>query len=531
MKREARAVRIALALGIAAAPFAVGRAGALPPGEDGVRLRRAAIALDELRIEQAAGEIEALATSYPDDPDVRFERALLRFHRGDYVGAAREAGASVVLADGLRRAEERIELQRLMWATREATRGFVEQRSADGRYVVRHAPGPDRILVEYAFEVLRAAEAALERELGVRVPGPIRVEIHPSAAALSEVSSLSVEQIERTGTIALCKWDRIMITSPRALVRGYGWADTLGHELVHLVISRASRDRAPVWMQEGVARLLERTWRGEEPSVRLDRASQWLLRRALDRDRLLPFERLHPSVAMLPSAEDAALAFAQVSTFVERFYRARGSAGLRSLVERVAQGMDARDAFAEVAGERWEALEQGWRGELERLLRPEGEAPPLRRLRFRRPEGEVDETEDVAIEAARRHVRLGDLLWSRSRARAASEEYGRAWALAEGDPIVGSRLARAALAGGRPERAIEVLEPLLRLWPDHEPIWSVLASARLARGEMELAREAAREAIRLNPFDPQPHCDLAQVASDEAERAREQTLCRDLRIE
>jgi thioredoxin-like negative regulator of GroEL len=524
-----RAIVLAIAAASTMAPAGGGIARALPPGADGERLRRAAIAIDELRLEDAAPELEALAAVHPGDPDVRFERALLRFHRGDYPGAARDASASVVLADGIRSAEDRIDLQRLIWATREATRGYVEQQSADGRYVIRHAPGPDRILADYAIEVLRDADAVLAREIGARVPGPIRVEIYPSAAVLAQVSSLTVEEIERTGTIALCKWDRLMITSPRALVRGYAWADTLSHELVHLVLARATRDRAPVWMQEGIARFFERTWRGRDPEVRLDPASAWLLRRALDENRLLPFERLHPSIAMLPSAEDAALAFAQVSTFVERFYRTHGSAGLRAVIERVARGMDAREAFAAVAGESWEALERAWRDDLARRPQAAGRAPALPRLRFRPGGGEVDETDEVAVETARRHMRIGDLLWARARARAASEEYGRAWALAEGDPIVGSRLARAALAGGNPERAIAVLEPLVRRWPDHEPLWSVLASAHVARGQNALAREAAREAIRLNPFDPQPHCDLAQVSEAEGERAREQALCRDLR--
>src|SRR5690606_1343882 len=131
---------------------------------------------------------------------------------------------------------------------------------------------------------------------------------------------------------------------------------------------------------------------------------------------------------------------------------------------------------------------------------------------FRHGEAEPDDTDEVRVETARRHVRIGDLLWSRQRPLAAASEYERAWASAEGDPIVGSRLARAALAGGAPDRAIAVLEPLTARWPDHEPLWSVLGSARLARGEHEAARTASIEAIRLNPFDPQPHCDLAQVA-------------------
>lgn len=531
--RRTSSAILAAALGLGHALALPASARAIPEGEDAMRLRRAASALDEMRIEDAAPELDALAAAHPDDPDVRWERASLRFVRGDYAGAARDGAASVVGATALRSSEERVEIFRMMWATREVTRHYVERRSADGRYVVRHAPGPDRVLAAYALETMQAADEAMQRELGVRVPGPVRVEIYPTAATLAQVSSLTVEEIERTGTIALCKWDRLMITSPRALVRGYPWADTLGHELVHLVLSRASRDRAPVWMQEGFARFLERTWRGGEPAVRLDPGSDFLLRRAVREGTLLPFDRLHPSIAMLPSAEDAALAFAQVSTFVERFRRLHGREGLRAVVERVAAGTDAREAFAEVAGEPWDALERGWQEDLRARPDPdaaEGGRPELARLRFRHGQTEPDEAEEVRIEGARRHVRIGDLLWSRGRAGGAAAEYDRAWERAEGDPIVGSRLARASLAAGRAERAIAVLEPLGERWPDHAPLWSVLGSARLARGDREGARAASLEAIRLNPFDPQPHCDLAQVAEDEDERARENELCRDLRI-
>ncbi len=524
-----RAVLLSIAMGwlAASAPLA----HALPPGEDGARLRRAAMLLDELRIEESGSEIDALMDAYPRDADVRFERAMLRFIRGDYSGATLDGAAAVVLANSIRSRQERVEVYRLMWATRELTQNYVEQRSSDGRYIVRFAPGPDRILASYTIDIVAAADRALERELGVRVPGPIRIEIHPTPANLAQVSSLTVEEIERTGTIALCKWDRLMITSPRALVRGYPWADTLGHEFVHLVLSHASRDRAPVWMQEGFARLLERSWRGIEPTVRLDPASDFLLGQAVRNRALLPFDRLHPSIAMLPSAEDAALAFAQVSTFVERFRRLHGSRGLRDVVARVANGIDARDAFSEVANESWDAIEDGWRHDLALRQMPGGNRPELERLRFRHGESEPDDADEVRIESARRHVRLGDLLWARQRPLAAAREYTRAWESADGDPIVGSRLARASLAGGDAARAIEVLRPLLERWPDHAPLWSVLGSAHLNRGEREAAIEASREALFLNPFDPQPHCDLAQASSNEEEQAREHGLCRDLSAE
>lgn len=524
--RSSSPARLGLALGAIlvaqlAAPCA---ARALPRGADGRALIEAANAVSELRLEDAT-LLDELATRHPNDPDVHFERAMWRFAKGDYAGAVQDATLGIRPDAELRSLAERLELYRILVATQEATRGFLEVRSADGRYIVRHAPGPDRVLADYALEALEAADRALESELGYRVPGPVRLEIYPTAATLALVSSLTVEEIETTGTIALCKWDRLMITSPRALVRGYPWVDTIGHEFVHLVLSRAAHDRAPVWMQEGFARFLERRWRGGAPSVLLDSPSNALLSAAVREHRLLPFDRLHPSIAMLPSAEEAALAFAQVSTFVERFYRDHGPAALRDVIARVSAGVDARDAFAAASGETWDALENQWKLGLARRQPAEGEAE-VRPLVFRHDGQEHDDTREVRVDEARRFVRLGDLLWSRQRPLGASVEYGKAWDRANGDPIVASRLARSALAGGRAERAIEVLEPLVETIRDHEPLWAVLASARLSRGDLDAAETAALEAIRLNPFDPQPHCDLAQAASQY--RERESRICREL---
>lgn len=503
------------------APFG---AMALPPNaRDAEALRQVAQALNELRVEEAARLLTPLARAYPDDSDVRFERAMVRFYQGDYGGAVSDleaAGASGRLRDS----GDRAELGALIEATHRATEHFLTARSPDGRYVVRHAPGPDAVLVPYAIEAMEAADRELREELGVQVPGPLRLEIYPTASSLAQVSTLTVEEIGRTGTIALCKWDRIMVTSPRALVRGYPWMDTIGHELVHLFLSRASRDRAPVWMQEGIAKFLERRWRGEPGAAHLDPASEALLQGAVRSGALLPFDRLHPSIARLDSQEEAALAFAQVATFVEVFYREHGPEGLRGAVARVADGSDAREAMGTVAGGSFDALERRWRRALRERPAPT-DAPALLPLRLRRGHGEADDSDEVEQEQARRHLRLGDLLWDRERPRAASIEYGRAHAIAPDDPIIASRHARAALAGGRPEAAVEALASFRERYPDHEPTWAVSGAAWLALGDLPNARSALREAIRLNPFDPQPHCDLVQVLEDGPERTREREAC------
>lgn len=480
-------------------------------------------ALNELRVEEAERTVSALLSRRPRDPEVLRLAALVRFHRGDYEHAVGRLEASLA-ARAAGEGDDRAFLLDLMRSTRDATTTFVASRSEDGRFVVLHAPGRDEALVPYALEAMRRADEALATELGVRVPGPVRLELFATAAELARVSTLTEDAIARTGTIALCKWDKLMVTSPRALLRGYPWMDTIAHEYVHLVLSRASRDKAPVWLQEGVAKFLERRWR--EPTARphLGPAMEGILHRAAREDRLIPFERIHPSIALLPSQEDAALAFAQVATFVARFYADHGAAGLRAAVARIADGTDARRALAEVSGKPFEQLERTWRDTLRAASVPR-DAPPLLPRRLRGGEAdEVAETSDVT-EAARRSLRLGDLLWARRRFGAATHEYARAHEQAPDDPIVASRLARAALEAGDAERAVRVLEPLATRYPEHAPTQAILARGRRMRGDAEGAREAAIAALRLNPFDPMPHCDLALVERSEVARSLEADQC------
>ena len=55
------------------------------------------------------------------------------------------------------------------------------------------------------------------------------------------MSPLTEDEIETTGTIALSKYNKLMVVSPRATLFGYPWMDTLAHEYTHLVVSRGSR--------------------------------------------------------------------------------------------------------------------------------------------------------------------------------------------------------------------------------------------------------------------------------------------------
>jgi tetratricopeptide (TPR) repeat protein len=260
------------------------------------------------------------------------------------------------------------------------------------------------------------------------------------------------------------------------------------------------------------------------PKAQLDPSAQALLDHASEKNELLSFERLHPSIAKLPSQKDAALAFAQTATFVETFYEKHGASALRQAIEEMAEGTDARDALAKVSGTSWSSLQGEWKASLQKRPEPPSNPPRVLEMRFRKGKN-ADESLDVEKKRARRFLRLGDLLWDRGRAGAAKVEYGKAHEAAPDDPIVSARLGRAALKAGDAKEAIQAVRSMAERHPDHAPTRSLMSAAYLAQGNMTAARKQGREAIRLNPFDPRPHCVLAAAGSDEEERRRETRIC------
>lgn len=516
---SARALACALLLALHAAGAA--RADQAPAPTTDQLIDRAIDELVALRIDDAERTLAAIEPAAAQRADALFTRAQLAFYRGEYRQAVElsiQANAGATQRE--RRAWE--DVSKLMLASRDVTADYARRASSDGRYVVLYPKGKDEVLADDAIEVLSAADRALAGVFGVQIPGPIRLEIYPSPETLAEVSPLTVEQIRTTGTVALSKWNRLMITSPKALVRGYPWADTITHELVHLWVSRLTAERAPVWLQEGTAKLLERAWRSEDGGLTLDAGSRALLHDAKRDNKLLTFDQMHPSIAMLPSEDDAILAFAEVATFMDAYVRRYGKGALRSGLEAIAGGEDARTALAKAAGQEFRTIESEWRAGIQ--VDAPAEARPLK-TRFKAGEDRDDESDEVVETTARKHMRIGDLLWDRGRPGAASKEYEKAHRADTLDPIVAARWGRAALAAGNPKGAVEALTPQKALYPTHAPTHAVLGAAYLELGQKAEAARALREAVWLNPFDPAPQCGLAEAASDPNEAARARKAC------
>src|SRR5690625_2109561 len=269
----------------------------------------------------AKKHVEALRKNYPENPSVLFVGGKLDFHLGNYPEAIEQLqmARQSIPSQAMQAVDQLLDL---VQSTQEVVRNYQTTTSSDGHFEIRHE-ARDAFLVPYIAQTLEDAYYAVGFALGYWPPGPIRVEIYPKAHLLSRVSSLPEEAVKTTSTIGLCKYNKLMVTSPRGTLRGYRWRDTLAHEYVHLVISQKTHNRVPIWLHEGIAKHTENRWRSQEaPSLEPGRED--LLARRIEADRLVSLEEMSPSIALLPSQEDATVAYAEVFTVVEYLVMQRG---------------------------------------------------------------------------------------------------------------------------------------------------------------------------------------------------------------
>lgn len=474
---------------------------------------RAARMIRDWRYDEARALVRKLEADAPDLPEVRYLGAELAFIEGAY-------DRVLTLLEGIddKAAAGNVgELRRLAASTMAVTRDFVSRPSSGGHFVIWYAPGKDEVIAELAGDVLEAAYRVLGEDLGYRASEPIRVEILGRPADLAQLSPLTESEIETTGTIALCKYGKLMVVSPRATVFGYPWMDTLVHEYVHYVVSRLSHDAVPVWLHEGLARFQQSRWR-QAPDGSLSAMDTHLLATALKQRRLISFDDMHPSMAKLPSQQAAALAFAEVFTMITYVHEQAGYDGIRRIIELQRQGKSARRAVGEVLGRSWAQVERDWKTYLRRRnLKPQkalASRATAPRIRFDKG-GEHDENvgvDQVASDRAQKHARLGGMLRSRGMSAAAAVEYEKALAAAgPGDPFVAAKLSRTYLELGKHEQAIALARPLHEADENDAASAVTLGLAYLASGAMDQARAAFEVALRVSPFDPTVRCSLAEL--------------------
>ncbi|MBW2702998.1 MAG: hypothetical protein JRF33_19420 [Deltaproteobacteria bacterium] len=444
--------------------------------------------VEELLADWQLVQAGSLLQKQPDSPATWWVEAWVEFHKGDHPKARQLADRAVEAMGPAPQTKQRLELIRAM---DRITTGFVQYRSPDGRVVIQYAPGVDEVVLPYVEDAVRRTLKVVGRDLGHEVEHPVLVQLLPNAEALASATGLSAEEIATSGTIAVCKYNRLMIISPRATLRGFGYLDTASHELVHLIISEKTHNRTPIWIHEALAKYEESRWRSDEPDHRTGlhplRATR--LRRAVTEDRLVSFEQMHPSMALLPSAEAAELAFSEVYTVTEFLLARKGYEGIRALLEGLAQKRPGVELVGELDNLRTRKA-MGGKSEGERRL------SAMRRVDLRD------------------HFHLGQLLRARGRTRASVVEYQKAQQKAGSKHVasfvIQDKLGLALLALGHDEGARQAFSASLLVQPDG-------LEAHLHLGQLQISENPAaaylnlRQALRINPLDPRVHVAMMRL--------------------
>ncbi len=438
--------------------------------------------LDLERAQKLASGVEA------QTPQFLLERGRLLVYLGDCVGA------SAVLANpAVTESKEGASLAEIAKRCARATAaGFVVEDKARGIWL-RLQDDADRVFAPFVFEVAARARDRIGAELGADLPRPLRIDMVRDLFSLSAVTGLPLEAAETTGTLAVARFGRIIILSPQATRSGYHWEDTLAHEITHLLVTRATRDRAPLWLQEGVAKREENRWREERPFDPKDWAEETAAR-ALRRGRQIGIDKLGPSIAMLPTPEAASTAYAEVQSFVSFFVREQGDAALRLLFADL-KGLgqdDPSSALRSVTGYDLEQWNLRWQRHL--LASSFGTGAAV----LGAPSRAHLDARDLA-----RRARVGDLLFeagfgSEAALTLAPGEPG-------GEPGYRFRVGRAEFARAEPEQAAKRLGVETEIDGIYGP-WFSLRGRVLEKTDLQAAERAFELGLASDPLTEEVAC-------------------------
>jgi tetratricopeptide (TPR) repeat protein len=471
----------------ALAIFSQGGASAALPLDHAVRAHELIEGLD---LDEARNELSQASV---DDLDAAIEKARLAIYEEDCDGAV-----AILKRPELAASDEGRTLNEIAQGCARVTAATVVEKDAARNLEVRFQDEADRALMPMLADTVVKARDALTRDLGVTWPTPTRVVVVRDLLSLSAMTGLPYESATTTGTVAVAKWGRVTLLTPRASHHGFVWRDTMAHELTHLAVTRATNDRAPLWLQEGVAKREEIRWR--DPGPFDNRPSpESIVVRGMEMKIDVPLDKLGPSIAMLPTADQAMVAFAEVTSFVRFFADHAPPDGLPHLLTAIrdkkrGDEKEVDDALREVSQadlKQWDAKWRAWiaSSHHDALSAVVGlsAAPPNAR--------------DV-----RERMRLAELLDARGHAAEALKELDKAPDPPAEDPSFSALRASVLHHVGRDKDAEPLVSDPKKPYGSYGPWWAIRGQLAVARGDQATADASFAEAVATDPFDIDAAC-------------------------
>ncbi len=312
---------------------------------------------------------------------------------------------------------------------------------------------------------------------------------------LSAVSQVPINQLESSGTAAVTLFGTVFVLSPSFFEHGCLWLRILGHEMVHWYVHPLWMGRAPTFLEEGLAMLLEDVGLGE--GIRgLESMERALLQLAHERNLLATQEDLLKPFWHFQSGLTARVAFLQSMLLVREVVRQLDGDPVATLVDSIADSEDWQKTLKELTRWSWKRLwsraRSRWRGESSR--------EELTAFLFWDAREYLSDRQTKQIDEGRETVLLGDFLWGQSQNSAALRVYFRLPQVLQESPDVAWRIGRLLLELERVSEATERLDRALVLHPHDARLMYVAALCAEALQEREEARKLAEGSWLVYPF-------------------------------
>jgi len=444
-----------------------------------------------------------------------FLLAKVYFYQGDYFKAKEKLGQVLERQPQDKNLQEIYQFYSEIY---EKNKDFQEFESEHFR--LRLKP-EDEILKDYALEGLEKIHQKLGKEFNYYPEEKILVEIHSTKDSFLVSSTLSEKEVDASGAIGICKFNRLMIVSPRLLAYGYRWLDSLSHEYVHYLVNHLTLYHCPLWLHEGIAKYFDRKWLDKELSYLLP-SYEHLLVNAYKENKLISFARMSPSLVKLSSQEEVSLAFAEVVNAVDYLIRNYSEEKLLGLLNELRATENEDLAFHMVYGLNQERIEKNWQDSLKETEMRTYPGVSIEKIEFSLAD-EIDEFVGVDL---RGHIRLGDKFRLRGKYEAALSQYEEALKKEPHNPLILNKIAKVYLSLNKKEEAEKKLLNAIETNPNYGASYFHLANLYLSEKKYKEAEENYQEYLQINPFDPYLHKNLGflYLESNETLKAKKEFL-------
>ncbi|MCD6413622.1 MAG: hypothetical protein J7L54_05715 [Elusimicrobia bacterium] len=417
---------------------------------------------------------DLLKTSRLPESEKKFLDGIILFYEGKYPAALERISVSSFKTD--------FDWRGYLRKMTEISRGFSEKKIAG--FIVRFYPH-DRIMIPWLKDVLPKINSRMEKIFGVK-PSSVVLEIYPDKEKFLAASLLTEEELDRSGTVAISKFNRLMILSPRILPYGYNWRDTVAHEYIHYIIGHKTALNIPLYLNEGIARTCESLWRNSR--VELSEVSKSLLAKGREKG-FVPFEKFRRGMPSLENQKEVSLAFAEVNFLVWKLIEWKGLKTLGKFLS--ACGRDGFEkSFSEFYSPPKKFLEDYWEELMNNKFEYVGAAPDFVYWR---------KSDSFLSLSARDFVRLGDRLRMMAQPDLALSNYDKALEKEKNNPAVLVKKAKILESMGKTAQAEKCLRKAVSLSDDFV---SLVTFARFLRSEGRFRESIPflRRAILKNPF-------------------------------